>query len=286
MNTILKIKLETIEFSVWKIGSGSKTAFFLHGFPDSPSSWFEVATKFAEADFTCYIPYLRGYHPTKSLGNPETHSPLEMADELNQLVRSITPKKNISLFGHDWGSVLAYFMAIRSPELFSELGLLSVPPISVFLKNLLFQPEQLVRSWYMLFFQLEKFPEEQIQHNDLISKLWMDWSPGWKLPKDRLQDAIDCLTLGDGSKEAVSYYRSLLPGFRNFAKWSKARAVGFQKVSIPTKLLVGELDNCIPPKMFAGSEYQFLSQFSFHVIPGAGHFLPLEAPNKIYEILK
>ena len=45
--------------------------------------------------------------------------------------------------------------------------------------------------------------------------------------------------------------------------------------------MTGADDACIAPEMFEGLAASFLGPFDFVRVPGAGHFLPLEAPDVV-----
>ncbi|EPG75421.1 hypothetical protein LEP1GSC058_2095 [Leptospira fainei serovar Hurstbridge str. BUT 6] len=90
---------------------------------------------------------------------------------------------------------------------------MSVPPLSIFLRNLLVHPTQLLRSWYILFFQLRfGIPERAIPkpNGGLLRKLWKDWSPGWNFPENRFQEILQTLSEPTRLKTALGYYRGLI----------------------------------------------------------------------------
>jgi pimeloyl-ACP methyl ester carboxylesterase len=47
--------------------------------------------------------------------------------------------------------------------------------------------------------------------------------------------------------------------------------------------MCGELDGCIPPDIFVGYENWFDAPADLIIVPGAGHFLPIDAPNAIID---
>jgi pimeloyl-ACP methyl ester carboxylesterase len=64
-----------------------------------------------------------------------------------------------AIVGHDWGAVVAWWLALARPERVSRLAVLNVPHPAVMRRHLLTSPRQVLRSWYVFFFQLPGLPE-------------------------------------------------------------------------------------------------------------------------------
>ncbi len=78
----------------------------------------------------------------------------------------------------------------------------------------------------------------------------------------------------------------LEPSYPNAARAIEShRLRGLQNISrrlvTPTLVLAGERDQCIAPALFEGLAPAFLGPFDFAVLPGVGHFLPVEAPDEV-----
>ncbi|AYV54615.1 alpha/beta fold hydrolase [Leptospira kmetyi] len=281
------------EYKYLSLGKGKNLAFFFHGFPDDAGSMKELMEIFSKKDFTCIAPYMRGYSPGSNVPFSTTVSIAELAGDLKFIIESLKTKfksENTVLIGHDWGAIASYAVANLSPGSIDALVALSVPPLPTYIKNLFVYPSQIVRSWYILFFQLRAgIPESALLKNELLRRLWEDWSPGWKIPEDRFREVSENLKVPEHLTAALGYYRGLLtPG--NLALWNSSRELVFQKISVPTLVLAGENDECISTSVYKGLESEFYSRVSFQVIGKAGHFLPLEAPaqvsKEIFKFLK
>jgi pimeloyl-ACP methyl ester carboxylesterase len=61
--------------------------------------------------------------------------------------------------GHDWGAAVAWWLALARPERVSRLGILNVPHPAIMRRHLLSSPRQMLRSWYVFFFQVPGLPE-------------------------------------------------------------------------------------------------------------------------------
>ena len=64
----------------------------------------------------------------------------------------------VVLLGHDWGGLIAWFAAIRRVRRFERLVVMNLPhPMAA--RAAFRRPEQWLRSWYALFFQIPRVPE-------------------------------------------------------------------------------------------------------------------------------
>ena len=90
------------------------------------------------------------------------------------------------VIGHDWGAVLTYVVAANQPDRVRTATALAIPPLTRIPEAVRRVPRQLVRSWYMTFFQLPGVAERSLRADDwrLLRRLWSVWSPGYELPPD------------------------------------------------------------------------------------------------------
>ncbi len=249
----------------------------LHGFPDTSFSLHPLAAGLTAAGHPTVTPNLRGYAPTGVPVNGDV-TLRTLAQDVIELMDALGLPR-VSLIGHDWGSVIAFCAANLAPERIERLVLLSVPPPRLFLRNVPRAPGQLVRSRYMAQFQVPRWSEAMVRRDDFafVETLWRRWSPGFEPPPERLAEVRAALTPPGALTTALSYYR----GLRSPRNWWTAAPLAFARPVQPTIVLTGARDACIAPEMFRGLAQAFLGPFDFREIPGAGHFLPCEAPEAL-----
>ena len=119
----------------------------------------------------------------------------------------------------------------------------------------------------------------------LVDRLWRDWSPGWDFPAARLAGVKATLGDEEGASRAIGYYRSiprslLVPHRRSLDIYRGA----FSRIAVPALVLSGDRDRCISCETFSGIESAYTAPIRFEVVPGAGHFLPLEATDTVAEL--
>ncbi|MCB1146890.1 MAG: alpha/beta fold hydrolase, partial [Leptospiraceae bacterium] len=180
MNQI-KILANNIEFEVLIEGESDKLILLLHGFPDDAKSYTHLMQNLSAAGYMCAAPYMRGYYPTSVPENVKssqfaTIQIADLAEDCAELAKILKKKFNIKqvfLVGHDWGAIAAYGAVNFQPEIYSKAAMMSVPPGGTFLRNLIMNPGQFARSWYILFFQLPILPENTIEntHGEFIRSL-------------------------------------------------------------------------------------------------------------------
>ena len=271
-----------LRFPALMAGDG-EPVILLHGFPDSFRNWRHQVQALADADYLAVAPALRGYAPScqPQNGDYSLHAAVEdvcaFAHQLGGCAH---------LVGHDWGAVVAYLAAARSPELFSSLTALAIPPLRRLPGALLKVPEQLALSAYMEFFQLPLVPEMVLRQRNMagIEWLWRRWSPDW-VPGDHLDEARQVLAEPGVLRAALGWYRHLprfwTPAHREARRWMAS------PITVPTMVMIGRKDGCMSPRLLDHTirERDFPAGLQVERISGAGHFLHLERPGRINTLL-
>ncbi len=130
----------------------------LHGFPEFWYGWRHQIPALARAGFRVIAPDQRGYNSSDKPGAVrDYHIDLLVGDALGLL--DALGHERARIVGHDWGAAVAWRLAATAPARVERLAILNVPHPQVLLRSFLVHPRQLMRSWYMFFFQLPWLPE-------------------------------------------------------------------------------------------------------------------------------
>lgn len=137
----------------------------LHGFPDLWQGWHLQMSHLTAAGFRVLAPNQRGYGRSDKPRGVKSYDIDILANDIVALADS-EGRTNFSVLGHDWGGIVAWWIAARFPQRVDRLAILSVPHPGVFKSYLLRRPTQLARSWYAALFQLPWLPEAVLGIND------------------------------------------------------------------------------------------------------------------------
>lgn len=273
------------QVTYYDIGKG-KPILLLHGFPDTPGIFRHQIDALNARGYRCLIPYLPGYgasSPPRRGGN----SMLAIAEMLEQFMARAAAGEHVSIYGHDWGSVIAQVMSSlhyqpKHPTAYTldKLILCAVPPAWYFFRNM--NRRQLYRSRYMGYFQLPgviaRIKRDKLEY---IRTLWSRWSPAVAPNDPQLEEVIRTLDTGDCLKQGILYYRYLFnPLYIPFGRKpiQQLRHL-FRAKALPCLILVGTNDNCIGKEVFKNSEKGYPHpKTRLMEIPNAGHFTHYEQP--------
>ena len=278
----VELTRDALRFPALMAGEG-EPVLLLHGFPDSYRNWHGQVEALAAAGYCAIAPALRGYAPScqPADGDYSLRAAVEdvcaFASQLGGCVH---------LVGHDWGAVVAYLAAARSPELFRSCTMLAIPPLKRLPAALLKVPEQLLLSSYMEFFQLPLIPEWVLRRDGLagVGWLWRRWSPAWD-GGEYLEEACRTLSQPGVMSAALNWYRHLPRVWTEAHR--EARAWLALPVKVPTLVLVGERDGCMSPRLLEHTvrAKDFPAGVRVEKVAGAGHFLQLEKPQRVNDLL-
>src|SRR5687767_7525504 len=146
-------------------GSGEELVLLLHGFPEFWYSWRHQLEALGK-HFHVVAPDMRGYNLSDKPSRVEDYRVDEIVGDVVGLIDHFGASQ-AAVVGHDWGATVAWAVAQRFPERVSRLAVLQVPPAAVWRANISLR--QLLRSWYMFFFQLPRLPELLIASKNFIA---------------------------------------------------------------------------------------------------------------------
>jgi pimeloyl-ACP methyl ester carboxylesterase len=255
-----------IEMNVLIAGSGPDV-LLLHGFPDSHKLWRHQVPALVAAGFRVIAPDLRGY------GLTEIPKGGISAYRMDQLVADVVSLLNVlgvskvRLVGHDWGAAIGWQAAILHPDRIDRYVAISVGHPTSFKRGGL---KQKLSSWYMLMFQLHGFAEWLLSVNDfkLFGRLsgFPQEVPNWRADLGR----PGRLTA------ALSYYRA------NIALILSSDS---GNVTVPVMGIWSAEDTALTERQMINSAQLCKVGWQYERIDGVGHWVPLEAPERLNALL-
>ncbi len=261
-------------------------ALCLHGFPDTAYGWRTVAPTLAAAGWKVVAPFQRGYVPSGIPADGSYHVGALMDDAL-RLLESVGPTGRDVVIGHDWGAMAATGLSALPDGPFERAVIMSVPPFASFQPlgrvpdgaRLAAQlPRQLLRSWYMLYFQLPWLPERSASW--VVPRLWRWWSPGYAAADD-LRHVDAAIGAPARWRAAIGYYRAMLRGTTPPARYASLHQHWMSPPLIPSLYLHGADDGCATPDYARWVERILPEGSDVGIVTRAGHFLQLEQPDAV-----
>lgn len=137
----------------------------LHGFPEFWYGWRHQIATLAEAGFWVWAPDQRGYNLSDKPTRIAAYRIDTLAADVVGLIDAAHRQKAI-VVGHDWGAAVAWWTAIIYPERIERLVILNVPHPVVMQRFARRNLGQMLRSWYIGFFQLPWLPEVMCRLGD------------------------------------------------------------------------------------------------------------------------
>lgn len=279
---ILKKICEKRTFSAYYWDGSGPLVICLHGFPDTVNSFHLMVPALVDAGYRVLVPVMPGYE--HSSADPfNRYFVTDLAQDVVAWIDRMG-EDAAHLVGHDWGAVTAWLASAMFPHRFFSMTSIAIPPLKRFGEALQRCPSQLLKSWYMGFFQLPLLPERVIQARNgaFVRMLWRRWSPGWPPPEELLQPALDALQDPVICRSALGYYRCLTRVFHpRHEQGRRALKLPYQ---VPCLMITGADDGCMDTRLFelGMREADFMAGAELYRLMGAGHFCHLEKPRQVH----
>ncbi|HUQ70288.1 MAG TPA: alpha/beta hydrolase [Planctomycetaceae bacterium] len=253
---------------------GGPLIVLLHGFPDLWQGWHLLIGPLAENGFRVLAPNLRGYGRSDKPVGVLAYDLDVLAQDVRELVDS-EGHDAFHLVGHDWGGMVAWWTAARFPDRVSRLTVLSAPHPGVFGRYLFRNPVQLLRSWYVGFFQIPYLPEALLRANHfrMLTRSLESTAPPGLFGEAEIESLREGWARPGSLTGMVNYYRAV---FRRSRK-SLQRAV-----TVPTVILTGSRDPTEEPGLATASR-ELCRHARVIVLEGVHHWPQREAPDRVLE---
>jgi pimeloyl-ACP methyl ester carboxylesterase len=265
-------------------------ALCLHGFPDTAYGWRNFAQRLAEAGWRVVAPFMRGYAPSSIPTDGSYHIGALMDDAIRMRSAAGGTDRDV-VIGHDWGALAAAGLAAMPDSPFAKAVMMSVPPPAAFRRlgrvldrgRLLGQlPHQLLRSWYIMYFQLPLLPERSASW--ILPLLWRRWSPGYDAEED-LRHVDAAIGTPESWRAALGPYRAAVRNTRPPMRYAELHRHWTSAPELPSLYLHGRDDGCATPAFARWTEKVLPAGSDVAIVEHAGHFLQLDEPDRVAELV-
>lgn len=260
-------------------------AICLHGFPDTPNTFRHLAPHLVDLGYRVVAPFMRGYSPS-SVSATHNYQVAALAGDASALHEVLGGDERAVLIGHDWGAAAAYAATAAEPDRWGRAVTMAFPPLITFAESMS-NFEQLRASWYMFYLQSPMAEGVVRQKNfEFVSKLWAQWSPDYEADFD-LGLVRESLQGGAHLRAALGYYSALFDRTEPIDPLTTPfRDSMFRPPTVPTIYLHGEMDGCFEASSIGDPLQHMAPGSEFDIVPGVGHFLHLERPFEVNQLIE
>ena len=260
------IEVNGIELYVEEHGAGTPV-LLLHGWPDSARLWRHQVPFLVAHGFRVITPDQRG------LGRSDR--PAEVADY--RLTSAVADVGGIldalgigsaHVVGHDYGAAVAWLTAMLLPERVTTLTAISVPHL---LAPATIRQQEM--AWYTLFFQFEGVAEATIAYDG-----WA-WLRMFTRGHGDIGQWIADLSRPGALTAALNWYRA------NLAPRMPGPPPDLPPVTAPTLGIWSTNDHYLDGERMRRSGELVAGPWRYEEIGGASHWIPLDAPDRLNELL-
>jgi pimeloyl-ACP methyl ester carboxylesterase len=243
----------------------------LHGFPEFWYSWRHQIKELAAAGYRVVTPDQRGYNLTDKHGPYDVST---LATDIVSLVHTLGYRR-ATIVGHDWGGVISWVLGAHHPDVVERLIVCNAPHPSAAIAvwKSLYLP-QILRSWYMLAFQIPKLPERLLGTNDYepLARALKKGAKG-SLGDEELGYFKQAWSQPGALTGGVNWYRAL------FRSWLQGR-LEIPTVHTPALLIWGDQDVALT-KRTAEWTRRYVPNMTLKYVKGASHWVQQDSPETV-----
>ena len=267
------------EIELHAVAAGPKdgpVVILLHGFPEFWYGWRKQIDPLAAAGFRVIVPDQRGYNLSSKPSGVAAYALSELVSDVIAIADQLGQQK-ILLVGHDWGAAVAWSAALLHPQRVAKLVVLNVPHPSVMRKFMKTRLRQVLRSWYIFFFQLPWLPEALFSafHFRVGSRSLLRSSRPGTFSTEDLAQYREAWSQPGALTGMIHWYRAL---FRYRTKFPD------RTVHVPTRILWGERDAFLLSEM-AHESLRYCADAELYTFANASHWLQHEESARVSQHL-
>jgi pimeloyl-ACP methyl ester carboxylesterase len=251
----------------------------LHGFPEFWYSWRHQIPALAAAGFRVIAPDQRGYNISEKPPGVRSYRIEQLAADVAALIAHEGESK-ATVVGHDWGGAVAWSVPMLHPEAVEKLIVLNSPHPEAMIREFR-RVRQLLRSWYMFFFQLPWLPEAMLRLGNYRV-----------LERTMRSDPVRAAAFSDEDiaayKEAMSQPGALTAGINYYRALFRRNPLETRRlvrtIEAPTLLIWGERDPYLGVSLTEDME-QWVPNIRVERIADASHWVQVDAWERVNELM-
>jgi pimeloyl-ACP methyl ester carboxylesterase len=268
--------IRTNDLSLHVVASGPEDAplvILLHGFPEFWYGWRYQIDPLVEAGFRVRAVDQRGYNLSDKPPHISDYRMPEMVKDVIGLIDAAGVQK-ARIVGHDWGGIVAWWVALMHPERVERLATLSAPHPLALQRNLRGNIDQMRKSWYVGTFQIPLLPELTLGvfNREPLAQILQATSRSGAFSAAELKQYRAAWSQPDALGSMINWYRAYIR--------QPPPAPPQWEVTLPVMILTGDRDTFISQSLFPPS-LALCENGQLHTIERASHWLLHEQPTEV-----
>jgi pimeloyl-ACP methyl ester carboxylesterase len=262
-----------------KQGNGPRLVVLLHGFPEFWYSWRYVIPALSE-QYTVVAPDMRGFNDSDKPDGVEAYKTEYVIKDIKGLVEYLGFEKAV-IVGHDWGGAVAWHFATAYPEMTEKLAILNCPHPKLMLKAATSDVKQILKSWYIFFFQLPQFPEFLVERflPDFFKKAMKEHMVNpQNLSDDDLMQYVQAFRQKGSLTATMNYYRASL-------QLGLSKDLVYRKVKCPVRVIWGKEDQALNASMNDDLHTVVDGPFEVKYLSPCSHWTQIDRPDDVNRLL-
>jgi epoxide hydrolase 4 len=250
----------------------------LHGFPEPWWGWRNQIPALAASGLRVLAPDQRGYNFSDKPQGRGAYRIDTLAQDIVGLIDA-TGRDRAAVVGHDWGGAVAWWLATYHAHRVRRVAVLNCPHPAVFPRVLRRSPAQLLRSWYMFFFQLPRLPEAMSSRANyaLLTRTIRSTARPGTFKEEDFELYRTAWSQPGALTGMLNWYRAALPTMLSGPR-------GGVQVEIPALLVWGARDAFLGRELVQPT-MELCRNGRVELLEQATHWLTHEEPEKVNALL-
>jgi pimeloyl-ACP methyl ester carboxylesterase len=277
--TLRSSPVDGFRLSYERAGTGSAVVL-LHGWPGDHADYREV-TPLVSDTADVVVPDLRGFGASdKHLEDPSVaYSAAAQARSVLGLIDELGLEDPV-IAGYDVGSRIAQTIARTAPD--RVRAIVVSPPLPGVGERVLSADAQR-EFWYQAFHRLDLADElidgDQAATRAYLRHFWSHWSgPAYHQPESELNRLTEAYAAPGAFTASIGWYRAGSGTIAN--SLAEVAPDPGDRIFVPVSILWPDHDPLFP-QAWGDRLDEFFSVYTLQQLSGAGHFVPLEAPQAL-----
>ncbi len=251
--------------------------------PECSFSWRHQLPLLARLGYTAWAPNLRGYGRTTRPQHIGDYALAHLRADIAGLIDA-ADKRSTLLIGHDWGGAIAWSFVLEPLRPIERFIAMNIPHPALMFAGIARFP-QLLRSWYIAFFQMPILPELYLTAfgAKAIGDAFLNMAVHKDQFPEHVLDVYRRQALEPGAMTAMlNYYRAL---FRGWPRQNRMHHFANRPLETPTLMIWGEHDTALGKELTLGTD-QFVRNLTLHYIPDASHWVQQDTPETVNTLIE